>query len=116
MKAMGIIAMIFAIISIFIPIIGPFLTIVCALIAAFSAGPGITYGAVAIGINILNVLFLSPSLWLMAGSAEVENAGRGSEVLLGMGIFFIGAQIIAAIILIVIHMQWKKKQTVAQSN
>jgi hypothetical protein len=44
MKSMGIIVMIFAIISIFIPIIGTFLTIVCVFIVEFSSGPGITYG------------------------------------------------------------------------
>ena len=114
MKALGIIAMIFAIIAIFIPVAGPYLTIVCALLAAFSAGPGITFGAVAIGVNILNVVFLSPSLWLMAGMSEADKAGSGSDVLLGMGIVFIGVQIIAAIILIIIHMLWKKKQTAAQ--
>lgn len=111
MKALGITAMIFAIVAIFVPIVGPYLTVVCALLAAFSAGIGITFGAVAIGINLLNVIFLSPSLWLMAGAAETENAGSGSNVLLGMGVFFIGIQIVAAVILILMHMFWKKKQT-----
>jgi len=110
MKALGITAMIFAIVAIFVPIVGPYLTIVCALLAAFSAGPGITFGAVAIGVNILNVTFLSPSLWMMAGAAETENAGSGSDVLLGMGVVFIGIQIVAAVILILMHIFWKKKQ------
>lgn len=110
MKALGITAMIFAIVSIFVPVVGPYLTIVCALLASFSAGPGITFGAVAIGVNILNVSFLSPSLWLMAGVAESETQGSGSNVLLGMGVIFIGIQIVAAAILIGIHIMWKKKQ------
>ncbi len=110
MKAIGIIAMIFAVISIFIPVIGPYLTIVCAILAAFAAGPGITFGAVAIGVNILNVAFLSPSLWITAGASEVEHAGSGSDVLLGMGIVFIGAQVVSAIILIMFHKRWKRKK------
>lgn len=113
MKALGIIAMIFAIIAIFILVVEPYLTILCALLAAFSAGPGLTFGAVAIGVNILNVTLLSPSLWLMAGASEAENAGSGSDMLLGMGVIFIGVQIVAAIVLIVIHKIWKKKQVVA---
>ena len=114
MKALGIIAMIFAIIAIFVPIVGPYLTIVCALLAAFSAGPGLTFGVVAIGLNILNVAFLSPSLWLMAGASESQNTGSGGDVLLGMGVLFIGVQVIAIIMLTIIHMMWKKKQPVIQ--
>ena len=111
MKALGITAMILAIVSIFIPVVGPYLTLVCALLAAFSAGPGLTFGAVAILINILNVSFMSPSLWLTAGMAEAERAGSGDAVLAGMGVIFIGAQLVAAIVLIVMHTLWKKRQT-----
>lgn len=110
MKALGITAMIFAIISIFVPFVGPYLTIVGALLAAFSAGPGITFGTVAILVNLLNVIFLSPSLWLTAGMAEADQVGSGDAVLAGMGIIFIGAQLVAIIILSIIHMLWKKKQ------
>jgi len=116
MKALGIIAMIFAVIAIFVPIVGPYLTIVVALFAAFSAGPGLTFGAVAIGINIINVIFLSPSLWATAGLAEAGEAGTGDAVLAGMGVFFIGTQIIAGVVLIIIHKFWKKKQTAPASQ
>ncbi len=105
MKVLGIISMIFAIVAIFVPIVGAYLTIVCGLLAAFSAGEGITFGLVAIGINILNIIFLSPSLWVMAGMSDVDN-----DILLGMGIVFIGVQIIALIVLFWIHKSWKKKQ------
>jgi len=114
MKALGITAMIFAIIAIFIPIAGPYLTLICALLAAFAAGPGLTFGIVAILLNILNLAFLSPSLWITAGlagaGAEAEQAGTGEAVLLGMGIMFIGAQIVAAIVLVLVHVSWKKRQ------
>jgi phosphoglycerol transferase MdoB-like AlkP superfamily enzyme len=114
MKALGITAMIFAIVAIFVPIAGPYLTLICALLAAFSAGPGLTFGAVAILINTLNVAFLSPSLWLTAGlagaGAEAEQAGTGEAMLLGMGFIFIGAQVVAAIVLALVHASWKKRQ------
>lgn len=116
MKALGIIAMIFAIISIFVPVVGPYLTILCALLAAFAGGPGLTFGAVAIGVNLLNVSFLSPSLWLMAGAAAAESQESGSDILLGMGVMFIGVQIVAAIVLMIVHSAWKKRQTPAQAE
>ena len=112
MKALGIIAMIFAIVAIFVPVVGPYLTILCALLAAFAAGPGLTFGAVAIGVNILNVTLLSPSLWIMASASESKNAGSGRDMLLGMGELFIGAQVVAAMILVTVHKTWKKKQVV----
>lgn len=108
MKALGIIAMIFAIIAVFVPVIGPYLTIVCALLAAFAAGPGITFGAVAIGVNILNVMFLSPSLWIVAGASEAQTAGSGASVLLGMAVVLIGIQLLAAAVLITVHMFWRR--------
>lgn len=110
MKALGITAMIFAIVAIFIPIIGPYLTLVCALLAAFAAGPGLTFGVVAILVNLLNVTFLSPSLWLTAGIAEADQAGSGDAVLAGMGVIFVGTQIVALIILTFIHLLWKSKK------
>ncbi len=111
MKALGITAMILAIVSIFIPVAGPYLTIVCALLAAFSAGQGLTFGIVAILVNLINIAFLSPSLWLTAGIAEANEAGS----LAGMGIVFIGTQIVAGAILTLIHLKWKKKQQSKES-
>ena len=116
MKALGIIAMIFAIVAIFVPLVGPYLTIVCALLAAFAAGPGLTFGSVAIGVNILNVAFLSPSLWIMAGAAEADAQGSGSDVVLGMGVTFIGAQIVAAVVLVIVHSVWKKNHTSSEAK
>ena len=116
MKALGITAMIFAIVAIFVPIIGPYLTLVCALLAAFAGGRGLTYGAVAILVNILNVTFLSPSLWLTAGMAETESAGTGSDVLLGMGIVFIGVQVVASVVLLVVHLIWRSNQSKVSSG
>jgi hypothetical protein len=124
MKALGITAMIFAVIAIFVPLAGPYLTIVDALLAAFAAGPGLTFGVVAILINILNVVFLSPSLWITAGAvggaAEVAlQASNGTDaltgdavasVLAGMGVIFIGVQVVAVIVLAVVHVIWRGRQ------
>lgn len=110
MKALGITALVFSIISVFVPFIGAYLTIVCALLAAFSAGPGIAFGFSAIGINILSIIFLSPSIWMAAGFAEMEQEGTANTVLLGIGGGLILVQVVAAIILSVVHYLWKRKQ------
>lgn len=95
MKALGIIAMIFAVIAIFVPVIGPYLTIVCAFMAAFSAGNGLTFGAVAIRVNLINISVLSPSLWITAVAASAQKSDQASadDVIMGMGAVFIGAQV-----------------------
>lgn len=108
MKALGITAMIFAIIAILVPIVGPYLTLVCALLAAFAAGPGLTFGIVAILLNLLNVIFLSPSLWLSAGMVSADQSNNSDAVLAGIGVIFVGAQVVALIILSIVHMLWKK--------
>ncbi len=114
MKALGITAMIFAIVAIFVPVFGPYLTLLGALLAALAGGPGLTFGVVAILVNILNIAVLSPSLWLTAGMAEAEKPGEGAMVLAGMGILLIGAQIAATMVLGVVHAIWRKSNTHAK--
>lgn len=109
MKALGITAMILAILAIFIPIYGVWLTLLAGLLAAFSAGPGITFGAVAILLNVVNVSFLSPSLWVLASIADTNQPGDGSTMLLGLAAIFIGAQILAAIVLTTVHLAHKRR-------
>jgi len=111
MKALGITAMVIAIIAIFVPVIGPYLTFVTAILAAFAAGPGVTFGAVALLVNMINVFFLSPSLWITAAAVESEVEGAGAGVLAGMGVVFTAVNIIAALVLIVMHVLWKRRQS-----
>ena len=106
MKALGITSMIIAIIAIFIPIIGVYLTVICAILAAIAAGPGLTYGVVAILVNTINLVFMSPSLWL----TEVAAASATGEFA-GMGAVLIGVQVVALVILIALNMYLKKKKT-----
>ena len=102
MKALGITAMIIAVLSIFIPLGGVYLTIVSALIAAFAAGPGLTFAGVALLINLFNLVFMSPTLWITQASAH--SSGHT-----GPGAFLVAAQIIAAVVLVVLHKTKMKK-------
>ncbi len=120
MAALGITAMIIAIVAIFVPIVGPYLTLLCALLAAFAGGRGLTFGIVAILLSTINIIFLSPSLWITAASVAtaVGSAAETSEaaievggfILAGVGIFFIGAQVLALIVLIVVHLIFGRNQ------
>ena len=120
MAALGITAMIIAIVAIFVPIVGPYLTLLCALMAAFAGGRGLTFGIVAILLSTINIIFLSPSLWITAASVGLA-AGAAAEksevaievggvILAGMGIIFIGAQVLALIVLIVVHLIFGRNQ------
>lgn len=102
MKALGITAMIIAILSIFIPIGGVYLTIVSACLAAFAAGPGLTFAGVAILINFFNLVFMSPTLW-------ITQAGAHSSGNTGPGAFLVIAQIIAAVVVFMLHKNKFKK-------
>ena len=120
MAALGITAMIIAIVAIFVPVVGPYLTLLCALMAAFAGGRGLTFGIVAILLSTINIIFLSPSLLITAASvgtaagALTESSevaiGVGGGILAGMGIIFLGAQVLALIVLIVVHLIFGRNQ------
>ncbi|MEO5378811.1 MAG: hypothetical protein H7832_13665 [Magnetococcus sp. DMHC-6] len=61
-KTLGMGAMILSILLIFIPVLGGYLIIVPALLAAFARGNGFAFGMVSIFLNLVNLFFLSPLL------------------------------------------------------
>ena len=81
MKAMGISAMIIAIIMIFLPF-GGFVTGLASILAVFAWGEGKTFGAVAIIIGLINTILLSPAVWMSEAGANL-----GGE--LGAGVFMV---------------------------
>ena len=44
-------------------------------------------------------------------SAEADQAGSGDAVLAGMGVIFVGTQIVAVIVLTFIHLLWKSRKS-----
>jgi hypothetical protein len=104
MKALGIAAMVIAILSIFVPLGGVYLTLVSALLAAFAGGPGVSFAGAALIINLFNLALLSPSLWITQASAH-STGGTGP------GLFLVAAQILAAVILALVHRARMKKTT-----
>ena len=69
-KGLGIAALVVAIISIFIPFVGTWLTLLAGLLAAFAYGPGIALAIGSIIINIVHLFFFSPLLWVSHGVAS----------------------------------------------
>ncbi len=84
MKALAIIALVFAGLSIFIPVVGVFIAIVCSVLALISFRSQPTLSGITFGINIINTAFLSPSIVLSdaASSGAVwycDKCNRGAD-------------------------------------
>ncbi|WYD81269.1 MAG: hypothetical protein V8K32_02545 [Candidatus Electrothrix gigas] len=114
MKAFGITALIFAIIGIFIPVVGYFLAGLSGVLAFFAAGKGTTLGVSAIMINIVNVMFLSPSLILTASNEHAINAAHQSQSKTIFGVLLL-IQIVALIIFALKRFAFKSKPELENS-
>jgi len=65
MKGLAIIALIFAAVSLIIPIVGKEIAILCSIFAIISFRSETNLGATTFGINIINTAFLTPSLFFV---------------------------------------------------
>ncbi|MBL4666381.1 MAG: hypothetical protein JKY04_03305 [Sneathiella sp.] len=75
MKAFGISALVLSIVAIFIPMAGVFIAGLAGFLAIFSAGKGTPLGLSAVILNIVNIMFLSPSL-IIAASSQAHRSGE----------------------------------------
>lgn len=105
-KSLGIAALAVAIISIFIPFVGTWLTILVALLAVFAYGPGFKLGMASIIINVVHIFFFSPLLWATQMLAEAGAAMSGQDVAF-LPWFLVLIQIGAGILLLVLHNKFK---------
>ena len=101
-KVMGILAIILAGFATFIPFLGVYLTVVAAILAAFSYGKSALFGYIAIGINFFSLFFFSPMLWIAAGA---DAASATDHNIAGLVWFLLGAQVLALVFLI-----WKGRK------
>lgn len=97
MKGFGIAALVISIIAIFIPVFGAFLAGLAGLIAFLSAGGGTSFGLAAVIINIVNIIFLSPTL-ILSAAHQVQNTGN-TELSTSFGVL-LTIQIVAIFIFI----------------
>ncbi|MGH8579735.1 MAG: hypothetical protein ACREVK_06285, partial [Gammaproteobacteria bacterium] len=109
-KGLGIAALVLAIMSISIPVVGPWITVLSALMAAFAYGSALPLGIASIVINVVNILFLSPSIWIQGALVSAGAEMHGDKI-----VFFpwivLGAQAIASAVLIVFHIKSKSTPT-----
>ena len=70
MKAIAIVALVFASVSIFVPVIGVFLAMLCSVLALISFRSQPTIAGIAFGINIISTAFLSPMLFVAEATSE----------------------------------------------
>ena len=77
MKALAIVALVLAGISIFVPVMGVFTAMGASVLALISFRSQATLSGIAIGLNIINTAFFSPSLLLAEGMNQVGGQTAG---------------------------------------
>lgn len=100
-KGLGIAALVFAIIGVFIPF-GYFLSGLSGLLCIFTYKNGFSFAISSIIINFVNIIFLSPTLMLAVGA----NKNQMPESLL---LFLLLFQIIPLIVFMILYIKNKIK-------
>ena len=100
MKALSIVGLIFAIISIFIPIFGIFIAMLCSLLALITFVKQPTISGAIFGINIINTAFLSPVL-----ASAAANSGIGTYL------FFIKYHVVLMFVAFILFLIFRKKNS-----
>ena len=95
MKALSIVAVVLAGISFIIPVVGVFTAIFASVLALVSFRSQATLSGIAIGLNLINTAFFSPSLLL----AEAGNMMENGEAAVGTIYWtYVGIHVVALII------------------
>ena len=76
MKAIAILALVFASLSIFIPVGGVFIAMFCSVLALISFRSQPTLSGIAFGLNTISTAFLSPSIVLTDVSSSDTALGE----------------------------------------
>lgn len=107
MKALSIVALVFGALSIFIPVGGVFLAMICSVMVMISFKSQPTLSGITFGINIINTAFLSPSIVLSdAASSGAIDLGDTSSAPTESGDiywFYVGFHLV----LFVIALTWR---------
>lgn len=75
-KGLGITAIIISVLAIFVPIAGPWMTLLSGSLAAAAYGPGFALGIAAVFVSLLNIWFLSPTIWLNSALGAAASANE----------------------------------------
>lgn len=109
MKALAIVALVFGALSIFIPVGGVFIAMLCSVLAliAFRSQP--TLAGITFGINIINTAFLSPSIMISdavsSGQLDLGVAAMESEPTAAGSVYW--AYVLFHVFLLVVAGIWR---------
>ncbi len=95
MKALSIVAVVLAGISFIIPVVGVFTAIFASVLALVSFRSQATLSGIAIGLNLINTAFFSPSILLAEGVNAMEN---GDAAVGAIYWTYVGIHVVALII------------------
>lgn len=102
MKALSIVGLIFAIISIFIPIFGILIAMLCSLLALITFVKQPTISGAILGINIFSTAFLSPVLASVAANSGIDTY-----------LFFVKYHVVLMFVAFILYFIFRKKNSVA---
>ena len=102
MKALSIVGLIFAIISIFIPIFGILIAMLCSLLALITFVKQPTISGAIFGINIFSTAFMSPVLASVAANSGIDTY-----------LFFVKYHVVLMFVAFILYFIFRKKNSVA---
>jgi hypothetical protein len=79
-NGLGIAALVIAILAMFVPLFGTWLSLLVAILAVFAYGPGLGLGIASLIVNAVHILFLSPLLWATQGLASMGAEASGEQI------------------------------------
>ena len=100
MKALAIVALVFSGLSIFIPLGGILLAVLCSIFALITFRTHITLSGIIFGLNIINTAFLTPSLFIVEHMAN-GTTPSGDKVPTDMYFAYLGFHITLFVIAII---------------
>ena len=104
-KVLGILAVVFAGLGVIIPGGSLLAAFIVPVMIIFAWDEGATMGYVAGGLNMINLAFLSPLMWMAAGSVEQQSEGSGASLMF----FYLSIQVIAMALLYYLNSKFGKK-------
>ena len=102
MKVLSIVGLIFAIISIFIPIFGLLIAMLCSLLALITFVKQPTISGAIFAINIFSTAFLSPVLASVAANSGIDTY-----------LFFVKYHVVLMFVAFILYFIFRKKNSVA---
>ena len=107
MKAISIVAVVVAGISFVVPVYGVFTAILASVLGLISFRTEPTLSGVAVGLNLVNTAFFSPSIVIAEGFNQVLNEGNPDD---SIYLTYVGIHVVILVIGIILAVTKKNKE------